>query len=413
LGRMNFPFFRKAMVVARKIMIFVFMGLEILTACGSVSTLATPMSQHNHVINAPLLVGSTRGDWPIFAYDPGHTGYVDQTVNPHAINGKLLWTQHLSPIFSSPVAGLRMLYISSANGYLYALQQSSGSIVWRVQLNDLLTDGTPVLEGKVLFVSVHSTALEALNAHTGEIYWMSEMDEKIQAPPLIVGRSVLVATRTTLWELDATTGRVVWKFRRGEAGWPTVGSPAVSGNVVYIGLGTSTQLWALDLTNGHVLWSFNTGDRIISEALVKAGIVYVGTWRGNIFALDHANGTKLWVYALNANHSQSIVDGVAGSMAMANGRLYVGDYRGVISCIDALHGSLIWRYATGAPILATPIVTAGHIYFGSGDGNFYALDSQTGRPTWHYFTGEIRASASLADGHLYVGSLSGDVYAFA
>jgi outer membrane protein assembly factor BamB len=183
--------------------------------------------------------------------------------------------------------------------------------------------------------------------------------------------------------------------------------------VVYIGLGTSTQLWALDLTNGHVLWSFNTGDRIISEALVKAGIVYVGTWRGNIFALDHANGTKLWVYAFNANHSQSIVDGVAGSMAMADGRLYVGDYRGVISCIDALHGSLIWRYATGAPILATPVVTAGHIYIGSGDGNFYALDTQTGRPTWHYFTGEIRASASLADGHLYVGSLSGVVYAFA
>ena len=60
-------------------------------------------------------------------------------------------------------------------------------------------------------------------------------------------------------------------------------------------------------------------------------------------------------------------------MALANGRLYVGDYRGVISCIDALHGKLDWRFATGAQILATPVVTAGQVYIGSGDGNFYAL----------------------------------------
>ncbi len=348
----------------------------------------------------------------MFAYDPGHTGYVDQKANPRAIQGKLLWMQHFGPIFSSPVAGLGMLYVSSTDGYLYALQQDSGSIAWRVRLDNLLTDATPALEGQVLFVPVHSTALEALDAHTGQVYWTFETSEKIQAPPLVVGRRVLVASSMTLWGLDATTGGVIWKFHRGVTGWPTTGSPAAAGNVVYIGLGTSTQLWALDLTNGHILWSFDTGDRITSEALVKADTVYVATWRGSIFAINRTNGTKRWVHALNTSHSQNIVDGVAGSMALANGHLYVGDYRGVISCIDALHGNLIWRFATGAQILATPVVTAGWVYIGSGDGNFYALDTQTGRPAWRYATGEIRASASLANGHLYVGSLSGVVYAF-
>jgi outer membrane protein assembly factor BamB len=216
-----------------------------------------------------------------------------------------------------------------------------------------------------------------------------------------------------LWALDATTGGVIWKFSRGGTGWPTTGSPSVSGNVVYIGLGTGTQLWALDLTNGHVLWSFNTSDRITSEALVKADAVYIATWHGNIFAINSFNGIMRWVYALNTNQHQNIVDGVAGSMALANGHLYIGDYRGVISCVDALHGKLIWRFATGAQVLATPVVTAGQVYIGSGDGIFYALDTQTGRPAWHYTTGEIRSSAALANGHLYVGSLSGGVYAFA
>jgi|SRR6266487_94489 len=401
------------MMVPRISLLLVLGGLMMLTACGSVYIPAPQATHHNRVINATLLLGSTSSDWPIFAYDPGHTGYVDQNVNKHAIRGKLLWTQQFGPIFSSPVAGLGMIYISSTDGYLYALQQSSGSIVWRAHLDNLLTDATPALEGQVLFVSVHSTALESLNAHTGELYWIFETGEKIQSPPLAVGSRILVATRMTLWELDATTGQVMWKFRRGVSGWPTTGSPTVAGNVVYSGLGTGTQLWALDLTKGHVLWSFDTGDRITSEALVKANTIYVATWHGNIFALNRFNGTKRWVYALNTNHSQNIVDGVAGSMALADGHLYVGDYRGVISCIDALHGRLIWRFATGAQILATPVVTAGQVYIGSGDGNFYALDTDTGRPTWHYVTGEIRATASLANGHLYVVSLSGVVYAFA
>ena len=49
---------------------------------------------------------------------------------------------------------------------------------------------------------------------------------------------------------------------------------------------------------------------------------------------------------------------------------------------------------------------------GSDDGYFYALNTGTGRPAWRYATGEVRSSASLASGHLYVGSLDGTMYAF-
>src|SRR6266851_5051198 len=288
------------MVVSRLSLLLALGGMLLLTACGSASTPAAPMMNHNRAISAALLLGSSSGDWPVFGYDPGHTGYV------------------------------------------YALRQDSGAVDWRARLGDLLTDATPALEGQVLFVSVHGTALEALDAHTGQVYWTFDTGEKIQAPPLVVGSRLLIASRMTLWALDAASGRVLWKFHRGASGWPTTGSPTVAGNVVYIGLGTGSQLWALDLTGGHVLWSFDTGDRITGEALVAAGTVYIATWHGSIFALNRADGTKRWVYSLNTKSPQNIVDGVSGSMALANGRLYVGDYRGVISCIDVLHGKLDW-----------------------------------------------------------------------
>ncbi len=403
------------MDLQRKLLWLMLCGLLALTACNSPapspSTLATATT-HNRVIDALQLQGSSIHDWPMFGYDPGHTGYVDPLVHPHPVQGKLLWSQQLGPVFSSPVAGLAMLFISSTDGYLYALRQDTGAIVWRTSLGDYLTDATAALEGQVIFVSVHSSALEALDAYTGKLYWTFETNEKIQAPPLVVGNRVLLASHTALWTLDATSGRLVWKFHRGAGAWPTSGSPALVGNTVYFGLGSGTQFWALDLADGHVLWSFDTNDRITSTALVQADTVYVATWHGTIFALNRSNGTRRWSYSLNSIQRETVVDGVGGSMALANGHLYVGDYRGTVLCMDAVKGRVTWRYATGAQVLATPIVASGLVYIGSGDGYFYALDTHTGRPAWRYAAGEIRSSALLANSHVFVGSINGMMYAF-
>src|SRR5215469_7869209 len=344
LGKLTFSW--KGKRVQRILLLAALLGIITLAACGNAPYHVASPASRNHVISSVLLRGSSSGDWPMFGYGIGHTGYVDQPVFPHEIQGKLLWSQQPGPIFSSPAAALDMLYISSADGYLYALAQSTGLMVWRAHLGNHLTDATPALEGQILFVAMHSSALAAFNALTGQLYWTFDTGEKIQAPPLVAGGRVLFASRTTLWVLDAAS-------------------------------------------------------------------VYIATWHGNIFALDRVHGTLRWTYALNTQHDQSVIDGVGGSMALANGRLYVGDYRGSVLCIDAARGKLLWRYATGAQILATPVVTWGRVYVGSGDGYFYALDARTGRPAWRYHTGEVRASASLANGHLYVGSLDGVVYAFA
>lgn len=386
-----------------------------LAACGSTTTARKPgavVTQQNQVIPTSLLQGSSVGDWPVFGYDPGHTGYVDARVQSRILKGSLAWSRKFAPIFSSAVAGLGMVYIASTGGYLYALSQSTGDIAWRAEVGNYLTDSTPALEGQTLFVAAHGTTIKALNAQTGATYWTFALAERIEAPPMVVGARVLVASRTTLWTLNATNGTLLWKFHRGAVGWPTTGVPAVAGGTVYVGLGSGSSLWALNLTTGQTVWSFDTGDRITSAPLVSAGIVYIATWHGEIFALDRAHGNMLWVYTLNGKTKQSVIDGVGGSMALAGGKLYMGDYRGELICLDGHHGHLLWRFATGAQVLATPVVAAGYAYFGSDDGYFYALDIQTGRPAWRYTTGEVRSSASLAGGHLFVGSLNGAMYAF-
>lgn len=400
------------MALRLRLLLLLVCGFAVFAACSSVPSSLHTGTRQNRVINTSLLQGSSIGDWPMFGYDPGHTGYVDASVQKHSVQGKMAWSQKFGPVFSSSVAGLGMLFIGSTDGYLYALRQDTGAIVWRDLVHDNLTDSTPTLEGQVLFVSVHSTALEALDARTGQVYWQFETSEKIQSPPLAVAGRVFLASRTTVWALNASSGKLLWKFHRGVEGWPTTAAPTFMGNRLYIALGSGSQFWALNASNGQIMWSFDTGDRITSTALVAANKVYFATWHGVIYALDRTTGKKLWSYALNATLHQTVIDGIGGSMALAQGRLYVGDYRGTLLCLDVLKGSVLWRYATGMQILATPVVASEQVYVGSGDGYFYALDTRTGRPVWRAFVGEVRGSASLANGHMYVGSLNGTIYAF-
>ncbi len=71
-----------------------------------------------------------------------------------------------------------------------------------------------------------------------------------------------------------------------------------------------------------------------------------------------------------------------------------------------------FSFKTGGTIRSTPAVADGVLYFGSGDGNFYALDARTGQERWRFRTaGGIFSSAAIAAGAAYFASRDGYLYA--
>jgi outer membrane protein assembly factor BamB len=65
-------------------------------------------------------------------------------------------------------------------------------------------------------------------------------------------------------------------------------------------------------------------------------------------------------------------------------------------------------------VQSSPAVAGGVVYFGSGDGNLYAVDIATGEQRWRFAAlGDLFTPSSpvVADGVLYIGSYSGKVYA--
>jgi len=83
----------------------------------------------------------------------------------------------------------------------------------------------------------------------------------------------------------------------------------------------------------------------------------------------------------------------------------------------------VWEYKTDEHVSSSPAISSdGIVYFGSDDGNVYALDGQTGprkslfkrsKPIWKFNTGgRVKSSPAIgADGTVFVGSCDGRVYA--
>src|SRR4051812_11967756 len=80
-----------------------------------------------------------------------------------------------------------------------------------------------------------------------------------------------------------------------------------------------------------VKWKFATGGRIISSPVADKGVIYVGSWDYNVYAVDAETGKQKW------------------------------------------------KFTTLGPVASTPAIANGTVYFGSYDGKFYAVDAETGK----------------------------------
>ena len=71
-----------------------------------------------------------------------------------------------------------------------------------------------------------------------------------------------------------------------------------------------------------------------------------------------------------------------------------------------------WRFHTKGKILSSAAVVNGIVYFGSNDGNVYAVSARNGRLVWKHATrGTVNSSPAVVDGRVFVSSLDGYVYA--
>ena len=146
--------------------------------------------------------------------------------------------------------------------------------------------------------------------------------------------------------------------------------------------------------NPRLLWSFEAGESIDSSAAIADGTVYVGTYTGELIALDLDTGELKWRY--RASERMGIGE---SSPAVGHGLVFVGDLAGVLHAVDVETGEEVWTYATQGEIKSSPVLSGDRVLIGSYDGYLYGLEVATGELAWQVETQNyVHATPAVTDG---------------
>ena len=193
---------------------------------------------------------------------------------------------------------------------------------------------------------------------------------------------------------------LVWSFKCEDE---IRSSPCVSGGMLFVGC-YDTNLYALDATRGEFRWKYATEGGISSSPAVWQDYVFVGSEDGALYGLDMRRGSLRWTFRIGKP--------VRSSPRVEDRVIFVGADDQHIYAIDGMRGTVIWKYRTWNPIRSSACINGQQIFIGGDDGHVYCLDARTGTVKWKQRTQQpVRSSPAMGEGLVYVGSLDQNFYA--
>jgi outer membrane protein assembly factor BamB len=354
-----------------------------------------------------------------------------------AVDGSVRWRYKTGgAVNSSPAVAADRVFVASLDGEIYALDARDGTLKWKFKTGgerrftapgihgvmprtELMADpfdlflSSPTVVDKTVFVGSGDHRVYAIDTESGALRWAFETGNVVHASPAVAAGVVYVGSwDRNLYALDASTGALIWKFQTGDdtEAYNQVGiasSAAVAGGTVFFGC-RDGHFYAVDARTGARKWDHdNKMGWVIASPAVDRGIVYFPTSDGQRFkALDAATGATVydvpnkvvsfsspalvrdaifygtsdgWLHSVDIRTGQSRAefqtDGSKDNAAkyidaagnMKNAALYPD------ATLDGMIIGLDRMFSLGS-VLSSPVVVDGVVYFGSTDGNVYAVE---------------------------------------
>jgi len=274
---------------------------------------------------------------------------------------------------SSPAVANGKVFFGSGDGNVYAADAQTGVLQWKFATKDVV-HSSPAVVGNTVYVGSWDSYLYALDAETGLEKWSFKSGEDatihnqvgFQSSPAVVDGTVYVGCRDAhVYAIDAATGRKKWDYPTSKS-W-VIGTPAVRDGIVYVGTSDSARFMGLDAKNGRLRFNFDAKAYMFSSAALAGDLAYVGDHNGKLYAIDTKSGKLAWEFQTEASQKDPLKilnpDGSLNQEALFAS--VFGDFQDMY--VD------IYKFTTIGAILSSPVVDKGVVYFGSMDGNFYAL----------------------------------------
>jgi outer membrane protein assembly factor BamB len=305
------------------------------------------------------------------------------------------------------VSSEQEVVVGSTSGSISAFG-FDGRLLWRFATHGPITTSATYAEGS-LFISSADGSIYALDPRTGIQRWAHDLGEEPASSPVIAGGLVYVAThQESLFAIDAASGARRWHYRREQLRPFTlrnVATPRPAGDLVFTGFSDGTTL-ALKADDGTVVWqrSAGPGDQFVdadASPQVAGSRVYVASFRDGISSVERSRGDLVWHKPFPGATGLLLADGILFATAI-----------GKVAAFSPGDGTPLWEMGLGdrtpgllrlmGPVLMVP--TSDSLLF---------LDDHTGARLGSAFSPGrgVDAAAAAAGREVYVLSNAGWLYA--
>jgi outer membrane protein assembly factor BamB len=328
------------------------------------------------------------------------------------------------------LALLVLAALGAAGGYYLHVKHASRDVKGSSTVEFVPTETTPpaaVVKEPDVSWPMYGLNPERLRATAGaapsppfRVMWTFHARSLVEFPPAVAyGRLFFANNAGVMFAVGKLNGRKAWSYTSGRC---QAAAPAVDDQLVFqvflnkppcnrpLNSSLTGELIAFHAGSGKIAWRKTIGPSETSPAIVN-GVVYVGDWRGRIYAFADKTGRLLWSTQLRGE--------VKGGVAVAGKSVYVGDYSSHVYALNIANGHIRWR-ASAQPRLgatgrfyATPSVAYDRVYIGATDGKVYSFGAASGDLRWSTSTGGyVYSSTAVWHERVYAGSYSHTFYCF-
>ena len=375
----------------------------------------------------------SNGEWPQVGGYPNHAmHHLALAASPSVVWRSSIGTggDEYHPLVSEPVVAGGRIFALDAASNLTAFDLNSGDQVWRANLTppgeDTLFGGGVATDGVLVYATTNYGYVYALDASSGQVVWLTRIDSPLRAAPGLAGDRLIVVTldnRTIA--LAADDGGVIWTHSG-----PVVTAGLLGGTAPAIGDGvaivaySSGEIFAIDLASGEARWSDAIGrdalrqsaaevSGITGRITIDRGLVLVSGNSGITAAIDLATGERIWerpmpsasgpwvagdfIYLITANQTLLCMVRATGLIkwnlplprytdpednegpidwvgpVLAGDRLLMISTTGELLTVSPYDGQLLGSSMMGSGTRVPPIVVAGGAYLLLGDATLVAL----------------------------------------